>query len=99
MTAQQESPIDQMLAAEQTPTGEIIIARGPGWVIDMSQMLFNWRIHVALTEHYGATYEKGYCYYGTGPLSAVAAFSAGLTWAQRGQPLTEHPPGYSKQAF
>ena len=84
--------------AERTESGDIIIVRTDDYVIDLTQMLFNWRLHVATAEDYGKTYVHGYCYFGKTYLTGLKAFTAGIEWAT-GDPLTSQPPGFDKEAF
>ena len=93
-----ESFMALMDKAERASNGEIIVARNEAWTIDLALMLFNWRLHVAVSSEYGFGYVHGYCYFGTDYVTALRAFSAGLEWA-KGDPLHSQPPGFDKEAF
>ncbi len=92
-----EQDESKYLIASLTPVrGGYIIRRTDEYVIEVIQMLFNWRLYVALPEHYGQVYEHGFCYYGTGPDPFILAVKAGQQWRD---PLNTDPVGFSKKAF
>lgn len=73
-----------------------IVQQTSEFVVDVTLMLFNWRVHVALADRYGSFYERGYCYFGTGPDTLVRAVLAAKQWED---PLHTDPVGFDKQAF
>jgi hypothetical protein len=83
---------------ERTADGGFLVKRTEDFVIEVSPMIYNWRVHVALPEFYGQTWEKGYCYFGLGLDTLVKALTAAETWAE-GDPLTTDPPDFDKRAF
>lgn len=91
------------LIAERQEDGSLLVARGitpdgQEWVIDLTTMLFNFRVHVTYAEDYGRSYLHGYCYFGRDPATYHRALTAALNWAEAG-PLTTEPPGYDKEAY
>lgn len=76
--------------------GGWIAQRTSEYVVDVTRMLFNWRIHVSLAEEYGTAYQHGYCYFGNDPDTFVIALSAAKQWAD---PLHSDPIGFNKKAF
>lgn len=89
------SRIEEQAGLTPTEYG-YIIRQTEEYVIDVTLMLYNWRLHVALAEDYGVSYEHGYCYFGTGPDSLLRAVTAGQEWDD---PLRTHPAAYDKMAF
>jgi hypothetical protein len=87
--------LEALQTAERIPGG-YVLARTDDYVVDVTIMMFNWRIHVALPEQYGQTYEHGYCYFGTGVDTMLRAVAAGLAWED---PFNTDPTGYDKKAF
>ena len=83
---------------KQTPNGGFLVAETDDFIIEVSPMIFNWRIQVVSPELYGQCWEKGYCYFGTSINTLVKALSAAEEWAT-GDPFTTDPPGFDKQAY
>ncbi len=83
---------------ERTADGGFIIKRTDEFVIDVVPMIYNWRLHVATPEAYGAFYEKGYCFFGLGLDVLVKAVTAAEEWA-KGDPFVTDPPGFDKRAY
>lgn len=82
--------------AEVTETGEYVLVRTPEFVLDVRRMIFNWRLHAALPEMYGKTYERGYCYFGTGLGPLVRSLVAAEAWVD---PFGTDPIGFDRKAF
>lgn len=61
--------------------------------VDVMKMLFNWRV-VTTPVRLPCTYDRGWCYFGTGPASFRNAVMAALVWS--GSDLSE-PAGYDKR--
>lgn len=76
--------------------GGYIVQQNDDFVVDVIRTLYNWRVHVALAEEYGAFYLHGYCYFGTGPDALAVAVNAAKNWAD---PLNTDPDGFDKKAF
>lgn len=76
--------------------GGYIVQQNDDFVVDVIRTLYNWRVHVALAEEYGAFYLHGFCYFGTGPETLARALAAAKQWAD---PLNTEPDGFDKEAF
>lgn len=61
--------------------------------IDVMSMLYNWRV-VTTPVRTPMVYDRGWCYFGTGPASFRNAVMAALVWS--GSDLSE-PAGYDKR--
>jgi hypothetical protein len=60
--------------------------------IEVVRMIYNWRL-ATTPKHSPMTYERGWCYAGTGPVSFTAAVLAAMAWD--GADGTE-PEGWNK---
>lgn len=83
---------------ERTAEGSFVIAKTDEFVVEVTPMIFNWRVVVATPDQYQSTWEKGYCYFGTGLETLIRATIAAEEWA-KGDPFTTDPEGYDKRAF
>jgi hypothetical protein len=77
-------------------TGGFLLERTDEHIIEVVEMIYNWRLVISLPELHGLVYEKGYCYFGRGPEPLTRAILAAQQWRD---PLNTDPVGFDKRAF
>lgn len=95
VAAQIDAALELLENAEKTIDG-FVLKRTSDYVVDVSRMLYNWRLQVARAEEYGRQYEHGFCYFGTGMESLGRVALAAAQW---NDPLNTLPEGFDKQAY